>query len=478
MCSNGRSVTSKSILFWVALGAVLLASRLAHVNILWADEDYHLAAAIQILHGKMLYRDLWYDKPPLNALLLVLFGAWPGWPLRIASTVLALAGSIAMYQFAAAVWGRREGYFAAALLAFFQLFYFPKAILTLEPETLLVLPHILAVYWAWRGRSWAAGIAAGIGFLLHPRAAFILVSCLVFNPAGWLRLGLGFMLPNALAAAWLLSQGAFHAYIEQVWRWGLLYASSPPEEAPGAAWIRLAGWCGFHVALLIGAVFYTRSRPDRWRWIAWCAISLAASALGWRFAPHYLNILLPPLILMASAVLSRTRSAVLIGTTILALAVPAGRFGPRYFSLAAENWKETPHSWSDVRMDQESRAASDSISQIESSGDTLFIWGYRPNVVVYTRMPVASRFWDSQPLTGVPADRHLGTSAEPVDAAWAAANRQELIRSTPTILVDGLSAYNPKLDIRSFPDLEAWFSQYCPIPSTPEGMKVYRRCKR
>ena len=68
--------------FWAGLSAALLASRLAHINILWADEDYHLAAAIQVLDGKMLYRNVWYDKPPLNALLLALFGAWPGWPLR------------------------------------------------------------------------------------------------------------------------------------------------------------------------------------------------------------------------------------------------------------------------------------------------------------------------------------------------------------------------------------------------------------
>ena len=72
-----------SVWFWVSLTGVLLLSRLCHVNILWADEDYHLAAAIQMLHGKMLYRDLWYDKPPLSALVAVLFGAWPGWPLRI-----------------------------------------------------------------------------------------------------------------------------------------------------------------------------------------------------------------------------------------------------------------------------------------------------------------------------------------------------------------------------------------------------------
>src|SRR6267154_2257403 len=87
---SNMSVRRGAILFWSLLGAVLLASRAAHLNVLWADEDYHLAAAIQLLHGKMLYRDLWYDKPPLNAIVCLLFGAWPGWPLRIAATLIAI----------------------------------------------------------------------------------------------------------------------------------------------------------------------------------------------------------------------------------------------------------------------------------------------------------------------------------------------------------------------------------------------------
>ena len=52
--------------FWVSLCALVLASRMSHVNILWADENYHLAAGIQVLAGKFPYRDFWYDKPPLN----------------------------------------------------------------------------------------------------------------------------------------------------------------------------------------------------------------------------------------------------------------------------------------------------------------------------------------------------------------------------------------------------------------------------
>src|SRR5204862_4776942 len=104
--------------FWVLLAGILLFSRLCHANILWADEDYHLAAAIQMLHGKMLYRDVWYDKPPLSALVAMLFGAWPGWPLRIVASLFAATSCAVAYRFASGLWGRRGGYWAAGFLAF------------------------------------------------------------------------------------------------------------------------------------------------------------------------------------------------------------------------------------------------------------------------------------------------------------------------------------------------------------------------
>src|SRR5882757_8475847 len=106
-----------SAVFWVSLTGALLLSRLCHANILWADEDYHLAAAIQMLHGKMLYRDLWYDKPPLSALAALLFGAWPGWPLRLFSTLIDAGACAVAFRFASRLWGRSEGFWAAGLLA-------------------------------------------------------------------------------------------------------------------------------------------------------------------------------------------------------------------------------------------------------------------------------------------------------------------------------------------------------------------------
>ena len=65
-------------------GLVALAClRVCFAWVLWSDEDYHLAAAIQILHGKAPYRDFWYDKPPLAAVYYLAMGALPGGILRL-----------------------------------------------------------------------------------------------------------------------------------------------------------------------------------------------------------------------------------------------------------------------------------------------------------------------------------------------------------------------------------------------------------
>ena len=80
-------------------------------------------------------------------------------------------------------------------------------------------------------------------------------------------------------------------------------------------------------------------------------------------------------------------------------------------------------------------------------------------------MPAGSRFLDSQPLTGVLADRHLSSSL-PIAPEWAARNRRELVASDPTWIVDGLGPLNPALAISNFPDLREWLAGYREVGRT------------
>jgi hypothetical protein len=88
------------------------------------------------------------------------------------------------------------------------------------------------------------------------------------------------------------------------------------------------------------------------------------------------------------------------------------------------------------------------------SGDTLLVWGYRPELYGLSGLTAGSRFLDSQPLSGVIADRHL-FSEKVTFPQVAAANRAELMRGPrPAWIADGLGPYNALLDVRRvMPDL-------------------------
>ncbi|HXP84955.1 MAG TPA: glycosyltransferase family 39 protein [Bryobacteraceae bacterium] len=475
----------RAFLFWTTVAALLLVSRLCHSYVLWADEDYHLAAAIQMLHGKMLYRDLWYDKPPLAALLSLVFAARDGWTLRLAGSIVALASCAAAYGVASRIWSRTEGYCAAALLAFFLIFYAPTAVIPFEPDTLMILPHLAAVYFALRQRPFAAGTLAGIAFLLSPKGATVLAACLLFHPAGWLAMIAGFALPNLAVFAWLGAEGALDGYLRQVWAWGILYAGQLGADPQAQhAWQAVSNWLGFHAALVIGAVVGWKREVlgMRWRLLAWAAISFAAAAVGLRFAPRYFDQLLPALVVPAAGGLALlvkggpigSRRRLALAAIAVALVIPIVRFGPRYFTLAGDSLMDVRFTWSDVALDQESRTAAILLRAFRRPGDTVFIWGYRPNLIVYTGLPVASKLWDSQPVTGVPADRHL-TDSRPVAPEWARENRLELARTAPSIILDGLSAYNPQLDIHNYPELSSWLAHYC-VALRARNITIYRRC--
>ncbi|HEY3455098.1 MAG TPA: hypothetical protein VGK64_10890, partial [Bryobacteraceae bacterium] len=436
-----RAVKPRATYLWSLAVIVLACLRLCHVHWLWADEDYHLAAAIRILHGQVPYRDFWYDKPPLAAFYYVLIGGYSGWPLRLLDAAYILLGCFLIYRLS----GSR---LAAFLLAFFTAFYLPAAVIPFAPDALLIVPHLAAVYFAVRHRAFWAGIFCGIGLLINLKAAFILPVCALWllgqvrhnhSLRSWLRkslwrfqqlteprpegavvniqcdeLGLaellllaaGFALPLLAAAVALLLTGAWTGFYEQVWQWGILYSHGAPVPHPFQLGLtRVFNWLGFHSALLLGAtLFFLRAEKDRLRFAAWITLSFAAVCLGNHFAPRYFLQVLPPLVVVAARGFAGA-PRVLPALAILLL-IPLIRFGPRYAIVALG----LDPNWPDVALDRDSQQAAALIQKSALPGDTLFVWGYRPDIYVYTRRLSGSPFWDSQPLTGVPADRHLTES--------------------------------------------------------------------
>jgi hypothetical protein len=87
------------------------------------------------------------------------------------------------------------------------------------------------------------------------------------------------------------------------------------------------------------------------------------------------------------------------------------------------------------------------------------VWGFRPDIFIYSGLPAGTRFLESQPISGVLADRHLFSRAS-VAPEFTAPNRRELIASRPTWVVDGLGVYNPSLALVKQTYLAAWLAHY------------------
>jgi hypothetical protein len=458
---------NRTRLLFAALAVLLIAGRLCHIHILWEGDTLPLAAAGQMAKGKTLYREVWFDKPPLVPAFDLASGATPGWALRLEDALYALLACWIVYCFARDLWSEREGQWAAALLGVFLIFDFPSAVIPVASDLMMLAPHTAAVWMAFRGRPFWSGALAGLAFWISPKGLIVLVACAFWNPGQTAWIASGFAAVVAAGAAGLGAMAALGAFWEEVWHWGRLYAGNTFVEAPlRNGVVRTVNWAAFHAAAVLAAGRYALERERLFRWAGWLLLSFAGVAAGMRFFPRYYFQILPVVVLMAARGFTlmpgRRREIV-----ALLLLIPVTRFGPSYYAAATDS------TWRDIGMDNASRTAAAFVRERSLPGDTLFVWGYRPELYSYSGLPAATMYLDSQPLTGVPADRHL-TRSEPVETEEPARRRADLVRTRPTFIVDGLGPYNPRLALDAYPDLHTWLAGYEELGRAGQAI-VYRR---
>ncbi len=445
----------RGCLGWVALLAILFAFRFTHRDILWVEEAYPSAAAIQLEQSRHLYSDFQFDKPPLSAAVYLLWRGEPGWPLRLAGALYVTLCCLLTWLIARRWWSLTEAWLAALLLAFYLTFGIPAAVMALAPDLLTILPVLGAVLASIHGHSYLAGFCLALAVGCNGKALLLL-------PLAGARGVISFAIFTAIGLIGVDSVAMW----DQVWRWGAAYSRDSPVGSPvREGLMRTLAWCGFQVSAVIGAIcFFRRERTHPMRLLAiWTALSLVMVCLGLRFSPRYYLVLLPPVVLAGARGLARMPPGVRWAVLALLL-IPAARFGPRYAAVNAD--------WADTAMNRDSAEASRLIAAQAKPGDTILVWGYRPDILVYTRLPLGTPFLDSQPLTGVIADRHL-TRSDATFPELAAHNRQRLSTLAPTWVVDGLGPYNSQLAITNYPDLAAWMSRYG-LAGETKGTRIYR----
>ena len=227
----------------------------------------------------------------------------------------------------------------------------------------------------------------------------------------------------------------------------MAYAGSPIVARPylnGLLWTR--NWLGFHAAMAAGAlIFFLRDRgPLRRSGALWLVLSAVSVCLGLRFAPRYFFQVLPALAIFGArgvALALKARPKLTVLALALLLLLPGLRFGTRYGRLALDLAAERVSEWTDLTLDQDNQAVARIVGLRARRGDTLLVWGYRPGIYAYAGMRAGAKPMDSQPLTGVPADRHFLIS-DAITPEWARANRRELALAKPdffTLAPGGMS---------------------------------------
>jgi hypothetical protein len=457
------------------LAVFFLVARFAHAGVLWVDEAYGMAGAQAMLQGKVLYRDVWFDKPPLYAWVYLLNGGIGGWPLRLLDAAFGLLCCWLAWGTAGTLFGRWEARAAAMLMAFFLVFSIPAAVVSLAPD-MLTVPFALGVAWlASSKRPMLAGAVAGLALMANAKALFLAPVVLLWLLPEWKRTMSGYAMALAAGPLLLLLQGSLTDYWHQVWVWGAAYSRDTHLAEPIAeGLLRTANWMGFHAALILGAFLYFLRRPDHHaRPLAiWFLLALVSVAGGWRFFPRYYLAVLPVAVVIAAHGLRLMPARLRVALLAITLSVPMVRFGLPQYQIARASMTGDAALHRDLALFAGARDAAAWLRANAAAGDTLLVWGFRPELNALADLAPGTRFLDSQPLTGVIADRHL-TSATATFPEVAATNRTELRGEQPTWIADGLGPLNPALGIDQYDDLREWLAQYEAVHRL-DGWVLYR----
>ncbi len=336
---------------FAALVVITFLLRIFYSGQLYEDDGLWFTAAEEILRGKALYREIYFDKPPAIALvyagLFKLFGAHI-LTIRLFTIICSIVISIVLYLFGKQLYDKRTGLIAAAMFTVFSTTYQEGHFQGLNTDFLMALPYTAGAYLMIGARqgslariqsAWLAfcgGMLTGIASQINPKAAFNLVffALFLFVAHKWhnrddklaspLHLFLSSLAGFATGALpffiYIAATKSFSFYWLYVWDWGARYARYHPAwKIAVSALTQSFDYFASNNTLLIALVFVIVSvirrsgkkqsgtelasgavfKADA-TLLVWLGVSYAGLAVGGRFFGHYFFQILPSLCLIGA----------------------------------------------------------------------------------------------------------------------------------------------------------------------------------
>jgi 4-amino-4-deoxy-L-arabinose transferase-like glycosyltransferase len=470
------------------------------------DEATYAVVGREMLHGRVLYRDVVDHKPPAiyltNAATQAIGGPTGGMVLLHAlliavvwATGLLLARIVRRHDPRG---GAQAPLLAALLWCVFSTTMVDVDGLAANCELFMMLPLVasVAVFLDANEHARATGMIAtgalvGVAALYKYQAGIQLplyagawILAHRREPAraiaGLAALAVGVAIPIALVGAYLHAIGGLDA----AWFWfrfNFSYIDAGSSKA--ALLVRLAVRGGFIVAssaLLyvlgaIGAVRALRGPPFARFCLAWLAVSAAAVFVGGRFFGHYFHQLGAPLAVLAApgaaALAARRRS-----WFVAACAIPAAAF----LALGALH---DPMMEAAGQPDPDYPAVVAWLDAHAAPDDAICIWGNSPVLYFDADRPLGCRFVFANYLTGLsPAtatqtDPAIDSSANVVPEAWDMLD-DDLRTRRPVFVIDGSPGdvgFYGKYPPAHFPRLARVLACDYDAAADVIGMRIYRR---
>jgi 4-amino-4-deoxy-L-arabinose transferase-like glycosyltransferase len=490
------------------------------------DEAAYGYVGRRLVGGAVMYRDLTENKPPLGywtyAIAVALGGA-NEWTIRLLPMPLVLGTVALVFLIGRRLAGPAAGAIAAAVCG----------LLTTDPFTygngaqLETMINLLATgsLWAWLrrqtadtgdcgGPSWwtclATGALVGAASLVRQVAAVTLVvyvvASLVHRSPGWARgvaaLGIGFVLPWAVAGVVLALQGGLGPAIDDVFRYGpALATDTPPAPGSPSGWVRFVTgnadpsgnlpppfgrtqylqwwghgtwpiWC---VGLAGAGVWMVRGDRPRRVVAGWILAAIVQVILPGLYWAHYYQVVMPGLALVVGVVaidLIRVRNVhrmAIVGFVgmIAAIAGTTGIQVRDYLMVPAEQltvrWKGGAQ-WVELRrMGRDVRRRADAAGWRDPK---ILVWGWQSPLYFYSGLDgMTPQFF-----------------VDPLMKAFAPEARHPLVRPRLERIIRDVQTNPPALVFawdRPFPALlEVIEREYVPsrlMPASPDGRGLWVR---
>jgi 4-amino-4-deoxy-L-arabinose transferase-like glycosyltransferase len=359
---NTRRNDASFLGYFAAIIAITFLLRIWYVGNLYQDDGLWFTAAEEMLRGKALYREIFFDKPPalplLYAALFRLFGAHII-TIRLFTICYSILVSSLLYLFGSRLYEKRAGLLAGLMFAVFSTTYVSGDMQSLNTDFLMAPLYIAGAFLliqscAARRRperlAFAGGLMSGIAFHINPKGAFDLIffAVLLIVARSWhdgplltytrRALKLFALAVAGLAVAslpfidYLFATDSMSRYVLYVWEWGLRYSSYYSSARGAEIFLHYStDYFLINNTLLIGllvvvGIIVRRTVSHRNQVAAeslvffntdvalllWFAVSFAGVAAGGRFFAHYYFQIIPSLCLIGSrglfAILSWSKS--------------------------------------------------------------------------------------------------------------------------------------------------------------------------